>query len=455
MRDRSNLRFSAGALYLGLSVLPILINPAISSSFDEIYLHPKVLWIYAVILPSSLLFIYRGWNALYNQRPNSLHFSLIIWVSWLLLSSLLIHRDWRGWWGAIDRADGTVMHMIYSVILLTGLAWANNQDNARRIFEKAALLSSTFLSLTNILQQLSLMGIPGEGAISGVSATLFGGTLGNRGYMGGALALLLPVAVALVQRSQSWLWTCSAVVLMSWAWAGSFTRGAWLAGVLGLIWLAVWLQKQVPKRAWSAVALGIVLCVMTAEIQGVGRSFSQYGMTPAAAPLQSFTDSSGRGVLWKSAVYGIQQRPLLGWGTPALWRAMNARPERELLAESGALDIAQIQRLNTQDDQAPNFLITHPNGQREKIVLSINKVHNEYLDYALTYGIPAALMFTFLLGWSIWSGRTFAPGVSAGLVAYAAYLMTWPEIIRFAPIAWFMMGIALAGHVMQRSKVQP
>lgn len=446
---------SVSLLPLGLVVLPLIINPTISLSFDEVYLWPKLLWSYAVILPTTLLVIWQRWAILRDRELKPLHLVLAAWATWLVVSSLANGAGWSMWWGAADRADGVLMHLLYVVVLLAGLAWARTQKNVQSMFGKAALAGGALLALTNILQQLGLMGIPGEGAISGVSATLFGGTLGNRGYMGGALALLLPVAVASVQRSPAWFWPWSAVALISWAWAGSFTRGAWLAGALGLIWLAVWLRKQVPKRAWSAVALGIALCVVTAEIRGAGRSFSHSSGATRAAPLQPITDSSGRGVLWKSAAFGIQQRPLLGWGTPALWRAMNARPEHELLAEFGTRDIAQFQRLNAQDDQAPSFLVAHPGGQRERVVLSINKVHNEYLDYALTYGIPAALMFILLLGWAIWSGRTFSPGVSAGLVAYAAYLMTWPEIIRFAPIAWFMMGIALAGHAVHRSRVQP
>ncbi len=437
-------RMPTSLLLLALFIPVLLINPNLSLNFDEVYLWPKLFWIYFVTLPTTVLVIWYGKHILYMPRTKALLLLLSIWGTLLAVSTLPNSAGWTGWWGTVDRADGVLMHLLYTIILIAGLIWALVQQNSQGLFERAALLCGTLLALTNILQQIGLMGTPGEGAVSGISATLFGGTLGNRGYMGGALALLLPIVANFVQRSHAWLWNWSAVILMSWAWAGSFTRGAWLAGVMGLIWLALWRRNQMPWRAWCAIALGILLCVATAKIRGEGRGFTT----------QAITDSSGRGVLWKSALYGVQERPVLGWGTPALWKAMNARTERELLDEFGTRDMAQIQRLNTRDDQAPSFLVTHSGGQREKVVLGINKVHNEYLDYALTYGIPAALMFTFLLGWAIWSGRTFAPGVSAGLVAYAAYLMTWPEIIRFAPIAWFMMGIALAGHVMQRSEVQ-
>jgi len=134
---------------------------------------------------------------------------------------------------------------------------------------------------------------------------------------------------------------------------------------------------------------------------------------------------------------------------------MNARPALEFLEENGAKDIAKYRKINASDKEFPVFFINHSDGKLEQIGLKTDKVHNEYLDYALTYGIPAALIFIFILGSAIWKSRFSAPGLSAGLIAYAAYLFTWPEIVRFAPIAWFMMGLALAAPQRQRDKVQP
>ncbi|MFC5848391.1 O-antigen ligase family protein [Deinococcus petrolearius] len=445
-------------LLLGLFGLPLLINPVITLSFDEVYLGPKVWWIYGVIVPASMLLLWQGKQTLSNSRSILL---LSLWSAWLVLSALLNGGGGQAWWGNPDRADGVLMHLVYALVLLTGFVWASVDSASYQRWTPAVLLGGSLLALTNIQQQMGLLGIPGEGAVSGVVATLYGGTLGHRGYLGGALALLLPVAAATVPRSRSWWLIWSVVTLMSWAWAGSFTRGAWLAGALGLIWLVLWQRKRVPWRTWGAVALGIVLCVVTAQVRGAGRSFSISGTaTSAAVPAQALADSSGRGVLWNSALFGIQRRPLWGWGTPALLQAMNARSSEKLLAENGTRHIEAFRKINRNNNEFPNFLVTYRDGRKERVFLggAVNKVHNEYLDYALTYGLPAALAFTVLLGWAIWSSRVAAPALSAGLVAYAAYLFTWPEVVRFAPIAWFFMGVALAAGASTRRaavKVQP
>lgn len=424
-------------MLISILFLPFIINPIISESFDVIYLYPKIWWIYGVLLPSMLLSIWQ------NRTRLQLNVATILlggMAGWLSVIGVFVSPTFLTWLGPADRLDGIVMHLVYLLSAATGLAWINDGRPDEKIapFSQAAILGASALALTNVLQQLGILGIPGEGAFMGISATLFGGTLGNRGYMGGALALLLPLALSLLVRQQRVIWHWAAVVLITWALAGSYARGAWLAGAAGLVWLLICQPQLRRLRFWWPVLLGLTLIYPAQMIGGKGgRAFQS---------AEAVADSSGRDVLWKSALSGISEKPLTGWGAPALWKAMNARPDAVLLKEYGVKDIQSFRRLSSISGAAevPSFLIFHTQGKPERITMSINKVHNEYLDYALTYGIPAALLFTILLAWAIWSGRTFAPGVSAGVLAYAVYLFTWPEIIRFAPIAWFMMGICLA-----------
>ncbi|SEJ44666.1 O-antigen ligase [Deinococcus reticulitermitis] len=431
-------------LLLGLFGLPLVINPVISISFDDVYLAPKLWWIYGVILPAALLLLWQGRAELVRGRK--LLLVLGGFFGLLLLSTLVSGAGWRGWWGPDDRADGLLMHLVYGTLLLAGWVWGRSSSDAPATFGSAVLIGGSLLALTNIAQQLGVLGVPGDGGFSGVVATPYGGTLGHRGYLGGALALLLPVAVTAVRREQVWTW--GAVTLMGWAWTGSFSRGPWLAGAVGLIWLALWMRGRVPWRAWGAVVVGIALCAVTTQAQGGGRLFAWFGGDPASVS-QGIADSSGRAALWNSALLGIEERPLLGSGTLSLWQYMNARPALEVLGEWGVREVAQVRRLNEAEADPPSFAVTHTDGKRELVVLGINKVHNEYLDYALVYGLPAALLFTALLVWGIGAARGWAPGLSAGLVAYAAYLLTWPEVVRFAPIAWFMLGMTFASGVHQ------
>ena len=349
------------------------------------------------------------------------------------------------------------MHLVYGIVLLSGvvvIGSAGQGWKGRLLPWLLGLGAAT--AAWNVAQQLHLVGVINAEAYTGVVATPFGGTLGHRGYMGGYMALLLPVALwlgaGLPKARQGWV--ALAVTLIAWAWLGSATRGAWLAGGAGLLCLLV-LQRRFAWRQWWPVALGALLFAGSNAVFHNSRELSLNGENG-----QALADSSGRTVLWNSAVLGIRQKPLLGWGTPSLLQAMNARPSAQLLAENGIRDVKSIRKLNRSDEDLPAFQVTYTSGKRERVLLGggVDKVHNEYLDYALTYGLPVALAFIGLLGWAIWSGRAAAPGLSAGLVAFAVYLFTWPEVIRFAPIAWFFMGAALAAGASTRraaAKVQP
>ena len=131
---------------------------------------------------------------------------------------------------------------------------------------------------------------------------------------------------------------------------------------------------------------------------------------------------------------------------------MTTIPDEELLWENQVIPsrFKSIKRVTYDPLHPPEFRLVNQDGKVETVILPINKVHNEYLDYALTYGVPAALLFMAVLGRAIWSSRLVAPGMAAALIAYGVYLATWPEIIRFAPLAWFLLGVALAAGEEKR-----
>lgn len=450
MSDLFRTRLFLGALF----GLPLALLPGVASTFDETYLYPRLYWIYVLLVPAALAVVW-GWRAgaAFPRAGRWLLGSLLVWM---LVSILLTGAGWPGFWGQADRADGLLMHLAYALVLFAGWCWSRRETDWPVQLSGAVLLLGGLAALSNVLQQVHIAGIPNQNALSGVIATPFGGTLGHRGYMGGYMALLLPVALWLgagLPKSRQW-WAALAVTLIAWAWLGSATRGAWLAGGAGLLCLLV-LEHRFSWRQWWPVALGALLFAGSNAVFHNSRALSLNGENG-----QALADSSGRTVLWNSAVLGIKQKPLLGWGTPSLLQAMNARPSEKLLAENGIREFKSIRKINRSEKDLPAFQVTYTSGKREHVLLGggVDKVHNEYLDYALTYGLPVALAFTGLLGWAIWSGRAAAPGLSAGLAAFAVYLFTWPEVVRFAPVAWFFMGVALAAGASCRrvaATVQP
>ncbi|PJI55210.1 hypothetical protein CTI14_06885 [Methylobacterium radiotolerans] len=420
-------------LLIGLAGLVLIINPAISLSFDDIFLAPKVLWAYAVLLPAALVLLW-GFRAQLAQLKQAPVFLAAGLLTWMFLAVLAHGGAWLAWWGPADRADGLLMHALYILMLLCGAVIAGQRtlvDQAKHGLTLVGLL----LALTSLAQQLHLWGVPGEGSIQGVAATLSGGTLGNQGYMGGALALLLPLVIGSKALGK---YHAAAVILMAWALTGTDTRGIWLAGAAGVAALFLWQRHNIHRSTWHAVIAGVALSALTTLTLSNNSRFDNPDL---------LDQGSGRELLWPSALHGIRNAPLFGDAPPALWRAIAEQPPEAVLAGLGERTLKHIDVLPMTPHLMPAYRIERQDGSRAIVRASINKVHNEYLDYALTYGIPAALLFIALLSSSIWTGRLIHPAISAGLIAYAAYLLTWPELMRFAPIAWFMMGLAASRHV--------
>ncbi|OWL98830.1 hypothetical protein CBQ26_01010 [Deinococcus indicus] len=414
-----------------LIALPLIIDPGLFLNTESIYLIPKIRWIYLILLPSILTLIFLSGNF---RKLCSFKFIVIFFIVFLLAGIWNWNDAGATWMGAPNRGDGIVMHLVYLAVSLAGITIAS-QISTQRTFLYLAT-GAAVLSLTAILQQLEIVGVLGID-LAGTSATVGGGTLGNRGYMGGALALLLPLSIW-VARNRPGLWSYAGLIIVTWGLSATMTRGAWIAGLAGACIL--WITRQLTLKVILVLSAGIALSLAPAFFlpNTTTRSFS--GDSPTAI----ITNNSGRTVLYRSALIGITERPLLGWGGNALWKVMAERSDQELLAEGGAPAHVRAERRDFGVNAPPSFILTLPTGEKQWFFLPVNKVHNEYLDYALTYGIPAAVLFTLLLGYGIWNAWTTAPVLSACLVAYGVYLLTWPEVIRFAPIAWFLLGLALA-----------
>ncbi|MFC6661856.1 hypothetical protein [Deinococcus multiflagellatus] len=102
-----------------------------------------------------------------------------------------------------------------------------------------------------------------------------------------------------------------------------------------------------------------------------------------------------------------------------------------------------ISRVQSPPEEAPSLIVQYATGERERLFFPISKVHNEFLDYALTFGVPAALLFFLIIFTGVSRNMADVLGLSATLISYGVYLTTWPEIVRFAPLAWFILGVAL------------
>lgn len=408
--------------------LPLIINPGLFMSTEPIYFYPKLWWIYLVILPAVLSFIYAN----RAKKIPRLSGKLLCSLAFCLAASGFSHfPSTDSWLGGSNRGDGIIMHFVYILIAICGIKSGKYFLNEKNISDNLTIIAnfSLILSTICILQYFRIVPVLGE-ELSGLSATIGGGTLGNRGYMGGLLSILM-VFVIWKQFMSPTAWNSFLTFITLSGLLMSSTRGAWIAGLTSLIILVI--KRKLTGSLIISIITAIIFFSLT--IQFLPRS---------DIATNGIQNDSGRSVLYKSAIIGIKMGPILGLGPLGLWQVIDKRPKDDILSESGLQEIIYSRKIEGNLSQAPSYVVFFKNGDKTIHSIPANKVHNEYLDYALTYGIPASMMFILIFTTSLFKSWKFNPFIAASVAAYGTYLATWPDTVGFSPIAWFVLGLALS-----------
>ena len=446
---RPGLRFPAGPtpapplspetgwfLVLAFVGLPLVFLPRSSFGGEAVFLWPKVAWLFAVIVPSAFLAV-RGSGL--RVRPLALPLGLVIWM--LLASSF--HADpWRSILGRSERLDGVLGHVGLLVALAGGAALGARGLGSRLLSAVGAV--GGLVGLGSVLQRFGIVRALADQRQSFLLVDLPSSTIGNRGYAACFLAATLPLALwraAMPGSRRRWIVASNISAL---AIGFGWSRGATLAAVVGVI---VFIVASVGHRR-RAAAMALLAVVGLA----VGTVFSDPGDGSSKARTFSATDS-GRTPLYRAAAQGISAHPFVGLGAGGVLRALSIAEPADVLAWAGvrATEVSRSAR------STPQLLVidyTAVDGSRQQYLNITTKVHNELVDYAVSYGLPATLLAaaTFLV--ALWRSRANAALV-ASLAAFAAGLLTWPQVMRTAPILWAFLGLALTASGISTTSRTP
>jgi O-antigen ligase/tetratricopeptide (TPR) repeat protein len=255
-------------------------------------------------------------------------------------------------------------------------------------------------------------------AISSQSGPRIDTTFGNAIYV--AVFMLFNVFITLYlmvrDRKSPWLQSVYgvALVLQLVAIYSSQTRGA-LLGVLGglliagiyIAWRATEPQWHTVRR-WSFGLLG-ALAVITVLFFGLkDSSFVRNSATLNRIASISLADKTtqARFTIWRDmAIPGAMEKPVFGWGQENFSYVFNEHYQPSMY------------------DQEQWF----------------DRTHNEFLDWLVSGGIPAFLLYTLLFifaAWAVWRSELSVPEQAAFLGLLAAYgfnnLTVFHDLMSFA-----------------------
>lgn len=425
-------------LALSVAALPLFFVPNPSVGGEAVFLVAKLIWMVVVIVPAS---VWLGRRLIFSTQGIRLLALPALLVSWMFAVSALHAHPMLSIVGRTERLDGALPHLGLVITAFGGAALVGH--GRRLLLGRALAVSGALVAALMVLQRFGALGNLADPTKSITLADMPGATIGNRGYAACFVAGLVPFVLEQARVPRRWrcLWVAAAL-MMGLAVGFAWTRGATVAAVAGIV---VYVARSKQRRSAVAVS-GIVLVGLVVGSLTSASALGSGEVGADRAHVFSAADS-GRKPLYLASLWGILRRPLTGYGAGGVLRALEDAPPATVLRWAG-LPAAEAVRSSESNEQHLVLLSAKPDGSVNRYDNMTTKVHNELLDYAVSYGVPAAFLAALTIFVALWRSRS-DPVLFGAISAFVAGLFTWPQVMRTAPVVWCLLGAALALNGLQ------
>ncbi len=351
----------------------------------------------------------------YRPRPSLIMWAVLGLVVWMGLSTITSVDPIKSFWSNFERMDGYVnlLHL-FAWFVITGAVLT--AENLWGRFINTSIGLSAVQGLVALLQVMHLFGFA-PSSQSGIRADT---TFGNATYL--AVFMLFNIFLTLfmlagrLQKGRlSGGWQALYGLALVLQFAGLFfteTRGAQLGVIGGLIvsalWIAVFAGANLKAaRRYALYTLG-GLAVLIAVFIGIrDTQFVQSSSTLSRLASISLSDSTIAArihFIWPTAIKGIMEKPVTGWGAENFSFVFNKYYEPGMYNQEQWFD----------------------------------RAHNQFLDFGIAGGVPALLLYLslFFLGlWALWRSNlgVAEQAVLVGLLAAYGFnnLAVFDNVVSF------------------------
>ncbi len=350
----------------------------------------------------------------YRPRPSLIMWTMLGLVAWMAIAAVTSVDPLKSFWSNFERMEGyvTLLHLFAWFVMAGAVLTAEG------LWERFFNFSVTLSAVMGLDALMQLLGwVP----ISSQSGARVDTTFGNATYL--AVYMLFNIFITLYLLANRWqerrlTATTQALygvvlVLQFVALYHTETRGALLGVIGGLIIAALWValfgrspQLKFMRRA-SLWGLGALALVAVAFFAAKDTSFVKQNSTLARVASISLNDPTVQSRLlyiWPTALKGISERPVFGWGQENFNFVFNAHYQPEMYAQEQWFD----------------------------------RAHNQFLDFGIAGGIPALLLYVALFGlaaWVLWRSALPVPAQAAMLGLLAGYafnnMFVFDNIVSF------------------------
>ena len=246
-----------------------------------------------------------------EQRDGDRHACFVALLGVMAVANALGAYPLQSFWSNFERMEGyvTLVHVFMLVVVLGSVM---HSQKLWWYFLNTSLAIAFFVAFFGLGQQAGMF----EGGRGRVDSRL-----GNAAYM--AIYMLFHIFFAYLlalQSKETWqrIMYGAAALILAYTLLQTGTRGTFLGLVGGsfvtVLYIALFAGKpQLKKYAlWS---VGILVAVVTLFFV-----LSDKGLIPSDSPIARIADISlgrdleVRATIWKMALEGVKERPVLGWG---------------------------------------------------------------------------------------------------------------------------------------------
>ncbi len=242
------------------------------------------------------------------------------------------------------------------------------------------------------------------------------GTLGNPNFYGSFMAMALPLSIWFMFKQQVRIGALI-YALVFYALLASMTRGAWLGASVGLLF-GLWIARK-SSSYLSKVSLILVIS-FTLLVQYNQSHHNQVVTQALSIPKEAVEvlvqaesapqAGSYRIFIWTHVLDLVKERPLMGYGFDYLPKLFFEYYQKDMHTVMGRL-------------------------------MTIDKAHNEYLNIAVSAGIPSLIAYLILLFVVLKKNISYGPNLLfAVIVAYMVQAFFNISVVSVAYLFWILLG---------------
>jgi O-antigen ligase/tetratricopeptide (TPR) repeat protein len=370
----------------------------------------------------------------YRPKGSALMWAVVALAVWMGLSTLASVDPIKSFWSNFERMDGyvTLLHLFAWFVITGAMLTADDLWGA---FLETAVGAATLQGAIALLQVTHIFKFAPSSQSGPRADTTFGNATYLAVYMLCSIFITLFVLARRGERGRLGVglqvWYGLALVLQVMALFFSETRGAQLGTVGGLFIAAVWVAlfardaKYRSVRRASLWALGVIAVLVVGFVGIRDTSFvrNTSGLNRLASiSLSDPTVASRLLYIWPTALKGIADKPLAGWGYENFNFVFNAYYQPAMYNQEQWFD----------------------------------RAHNEFLDMGIAGGVPALALYVALFGlaaWTIWRSRLGAPEQAVLMGLLAAY--SFNNLFVFDNLVSYLYFFALLAFVHSLAPQRP